>query len=181
MQVSDIGLGLGRKSISGLGRAVEVLDNLSSSMTSLSPGGDFVSATTTKGNKISILAFEVANTIVKGMSLMQSLSKESLKYLKDDVLLSEGVQRLVSSDMDDLMRIAAADKRFANRCINILILCYGLADVVAQLSGSQRMKGFIFWTHLCRQELRVFSREVIRFGNRCKDPQWHNLDRYFSK
>jgi len=141
-KVSDIGLALGRKSTSGLGRAVEVLDNLSSSMTSLSPGGDFVSATTTKGNKISILAFEVANTIVKGMSLMQSLSKESLKYLKDTVLLSEGVQHLVSSDMDDLMRIAAADKR---------------------------------------QELRVFSREVIRFGNRCKDPQWHNLDRYFSK
>ncbi|GJM85228.1 hypothetical protein PR202_ga01661 [Eleusine coracana subsp. coracana] len=76
------------------------------------------------------------------MSLMQSLSKESLKYLKDIVLQSEGVQRLVSSNMDDLMRIAAADKR---------------------------------------QELRVFSREVIRFGNRCKDPQWHNLDRYFSK
>ena len=55
MQVSDIGLALGRKSTSGLGRAVEVLDNLSSSMTSLSPGGDFVSATTTKGNKISII------------------------------------------------------------------------------------------------------------------------------
>ncbi|RLN07782.1 uncharacterized protein C2845_PM11G07590 [Panicum miliaceum] len=141
-QVSDIGLALGRKSTSGLGKAVEVLDNLSSSMTSLSPGGGFVSAPPTKGNKITILAFEVANTIVKGMSLMQSLSKESLKYLKDTVLLSEGVQRLVSSNMDDLMRIAAADKR---------------------------------------QELRVFSREVIRFGNRCKDPQWHNLDRYFSK
>ncbi|OEL18625.1 hypothetical protein BAE44_0020358 [Dichanthelium oligosanthes] len=140
--VSDIGLALGRKSTSGLGKAVEVLDNLSSSMSSLSPGGGFVSAPTTKGNKISILAFEVANTIVKGMSLMQSLSKESLNYLKDTILLSEGVQHLVSSDMDDLMRIAAADKR---------------------------------------QELRVFSREVIRFGNRCKDPQWHNLDRYFSK
>jgi hypothetical protein len=82
--------------------------------------------------------------------------------------------------MDDLMRIAAADKRSVNRCINILVLCYGLADVVAQLSCSQRMKRF-FWPHLCRQELRVFSREVIRFGNRCKDPQWHNLDRYFSK
>ncbi|CAO2039178.1 unnamed protein product [Urochloa humidicola] len=141
-KVSDIGLALGRKSTSGLGKAVEVIDNLSSGMSSLSPGGGFVSAPTTKGNKISILAFEVANTIVKGMSLMQSLSKESLKYLKDSVLLSEGVQRLVSSNMDDLMRIAAADKR---------------------------------------QELRVFSREVIRFGNRCKDTQWHNLDRYFSK
>nr|CAB3450012.1 unnamed protein product [Digitaria exilis] len=124
---SKASLALGRKSTSGLGKAVEVLDNLSSSMSSLSPGGAFVSAPTTKGNKISILAFEVANTIVKGMSLMQSLSKESLKYLKDTVLMSEGVQRLVSSNMDDLMRIAAADKR---------------------------------------QELRVFSREVIRFGNR---------------
>lgn len=141
-KVSDIGTVLGRKSTSGLGKAVEVLDNLSSSMSSLSPGGGFVAGPTTKGNKISILAFEVANTIVKGMSLMQSLSKESLNYLQDMVLLSEGVQRLVSSDMDDLMRIAAADKR---------------------------------------QELRIFSQEVIRFGNRCKDPQWHNLDRYFSK
>jgi hypothetical protein len=32
-----------------------------------------------------------------------------------------------------------------------------------------------------REELKVFSTEVIRFGNRCKDPQWHNLDRYFDK
>lgn len=33
----------------------------------------------------------------------------------------------------------------------------------------------------CRGELNVFSREVARFGNMCKDPQWHNLDRYFSR
>lgn len=32
-----------------------------------------------------------------------------------------------------------------------------------------------------REELSVFSGEVVRFGNRCKDPQWHNLDRYFEK
>jgi hypothetical protein len=32
-----------------------------------------------------------------------------------------------------------------------------------------------------REELKVFSGEVVRFGNRCKDPQWHNLDRYFDK
>jgi hypothetical protein len=52
-----------------------------------------------KGNIILILAFEDANIIVKGMSIMQSLSKESLKYLKDIILQSEGVHCLVSSNM----------------------------------------------------------------------------------
>ncbi|CAM0945690.1 unnamed protein product [Alopecurus aequalis] len=138
-KISDRASVFGRASTS----AVQVLDTLSSSMLVLSPGGGrFMSGPAAKGNRVSILAFEVANTIVKGMSLMQSMSKENLKFLKETVLRSQGVQRLVSSDVDELMRIAAADKR---------------------------------------QELRVFSQEVIRFGNRCKDPQWHNLDRYFSK
>ncbi|KAF9608472.1 hypothetical protein IFM89_009838 [Coptis chinensis] len=95
-----------------------------------------------KGNIISILAFEVANTIVKGATLMQSLSKENIEHLKEVVLPSEGVQYLVSKDMEDLLRIAAADKR---------------------------------------EELKIFSGEIVRFGNRCEDPQWHNLRRYFEK
>ncbi|XP_073013812.1 protein PSK SIMULATOR 1-like [Typha latifolia] len=126
----------------GLGKAVEVLDAFSSSMTSLNSSGSFVSGAIMKGNKISVLAFEVANTICKGSNLMQSLSTESIKHLKEVVLRSEGVQHLISKDMDELLRLAAADKR---------------------------------------QELDVFSKEVVRFGNRCKDPQWHNLDRYFAK
>jgi hypothetical protein len=32
-----------------------------------------------------------------------------------------------------------------------------------------------------REELAIFSREVIRFGDLCKDPIWHNLGRYFDK
>jgi hypothetical protein len=32
-----------------------------------------------------------------------------------------------------------------------------------------------------REELRIFSGEVVRFGNRCKDPQYHNLDRFFDR
>ncbi|KAF3658669.1 hypothetical protein FXO37_14310 [Capsicum annuum] len=96
----------------------------------------------TKGNKISILAFEVANTIVKGANLKHSLSKDNVQHLKEVVLPSEGVQLLITKDMDELLRIAAADKR---------------------------------------DELKIFSGEVVRFGNRCKDPQWHNLERYFEK
>ncbi|KAH7860574.1 hypothetical protein Vadar_015023 [Vaccinium darrowii] len=142
VKVSEVSSLLGRAGTAGLGKAVEVLDTLGSSMTNLSLSGGFVSGVTTKGNKIAILAFEVANTIVKGANLMQSLSKESIRHLKEVVLPSEGVQRLISKDMDELLRIAAADKR---------------------------------------DELKVFSGEVVRFGNRCKDPQWHNLDRYFEK
>ncbi|KAG2602271.1 hypothetical protein PVAP13_5KG668400 [Panicum virgatum] len=140
-KVSEVSSILGRASTVSLGKAVDVLDTLGSSMTNLNISG-FGSGTTTKGNKISILAFEVANTIVKGCNLMRALSKDSIKHLKETVLHSEGVQNLISKDMDELLKIAAADKR---------------------------------------EELKVFSTEVVRFGNRCKDPQWHNLDRYFDK
>lgn len=141
-KVSEVSSLLGRAGTAGLGKAVEVLDTFGSSLTSLNPSSGFVSGVTMKGNRISILAFEVANTIVKGANLMQSLSKENIKYLKEMVLPSEGVQHLVSKDMHELLRIAAADKR---------------------------------------QEVRIFSGEIVRFGNRCRDPQWHNLDRYFAK
>ncbi|KAK8506624.1 hypothetical protein V6N13_103368 [Hibiscus sabdariffa] len=133
---------LGRAGIIGLERAVDVLDTLGSSMTNLNAGSGFVTGLASRGNTISILAFEVANTIAKGANLLQSLSEQNIQFLKKDVLHSEGVQKLVSTNMKELLSIAAADKR---------------------------------------DELDIFSREVIRFGDLCKDPQWHNLDRYFSK
>ncbi|XP_019152952.1 PREDICTED: uncharacterized protein LOC109149576 isoform X1 [Ipomoea nil] len=132
---------LGKASIVGLEKAVEVLDTLGSSMTNLNNSG-FISGAGSRGNRISILAFEVANTITKGANLLQSLSEESVQYLKEEILPSKGVQELVSTDMNELLAIAAADKR---------------------------------------EEFEVFSREVVRFGNLCKDPQWHNLDRFFAK
>ncbi|KAJ6693591.1 hypothetical protein OIU85_004374 [Salix viminalis] len=140
--VSEVSSLLGRAGTAGLGKAYDVLDTLGSSMTNLNPSSGFTSGLTMKGDKISILAFEVANTIVKGANLMQSLSEENIRHLKEAVLPSEGVQNLISRDMDELLRLAAADKR---------------------------------------EELKVFSGEVVRFGNRCKDPQWHNLDRYLEK
>ncbi|XXG40301.1 hypothetical protein AAC387_Pa01g1058 [Persea americana] len=141
-RVPEIGSFLGRAGIVGLERAVDVLDTLGSSMSSLNPSSGFASGMSTRGNKICILAFEVANTIAKGANLMQSLSEENIKILKVEILHSEGVQLLVSTDMKELLSIAASDKR---------------------------------------EELDTFSREVVRFGDRCKDPQWHNLDRYFQK
>ncbi|GMN51938.1 hypothetical protein TIFTF001_021077 [Ficus carica] len=110
-KVSEVSSLLGRAGTAGLGKAVEVLDTLGSSLTNLNLSSGFTAGVTTKGNKISILAFEVANTIVKGSNLMESLSKDNIKRLKEEVLISEGVQNLVSRDMDELLRIAASDKR----------------------------------------------------------------------
>ncbi|KAK6938490.1 protein of unknown function DUF3475 [Dillenia turbinata] len=141
-KVSEVSSLLGKAGTAGLGKAVEVLDTLGSSVSSLNSGSGFMSGVTSKGNKISILAFEVANTIVKGANLMQSLSKENIRHLREVVLPSEGVQLLISKNTIELLRLAAADKR---------------------------------------EELKVFSGEVVRFGNRCKDPQYHNLDRYFEQ
>ncbi|KAF8115692.1 hypothetical protein N665_0025s0150 [Sinapis alba] len=125
----------------GLGKAKDVLDTLGSSMTDLSSGG-FTSGVAIKGEELGILAFEVANTIVKSSNLIESLSKENIMHLKETVLYSQGVQNLVSNDFDELLSLVAADKR---------------------------------------QELQVFLGEVVRFGNRSKDFQWHSLQRYFDR
>ncbi|KAK4490623.1 hypothetical protein RD792_001311 [Penstemon davidsonii] len=140
--VAEVSSLLGRAGSVGLERAVDVLDTLGSSVTNLNLTGGFAAGPTAKNNELSILSFEVANTIVKGSNLMQSLSTRSIIQLKEVVLPTEGIRRLISEDMDELLRIVAADKR---------------------------------------EELKVFSGEVIRFGNRCKDSQWHNLDRFFEK
>ncbi|KAK9270324.1 hypothetical protein L1049_025902 [Liquidambar formosana] len=141
-KVPQVSSFLGRAGIVGLERAVEVLDTLGSSMTNLNAGSGFVSGMASRGNRVAILAFEVANTIVKGANLLQSLSEENIQFLKKEILHSEGIQLLVSTDMKELLSIAAADKR---------------------------------------EEFDVFSKEVVRFGDLCKDPQWHNLGRFFSK
>ncbi|KZV19036.1 hypothetical protein F511_08464 [Dorcoceras hygrometricum] len=142
LRVSEVSSLLSRAGSVGLGRAVEVLDTLGSSMTNFNSSHGFVSGPSAKNNGLSILAFEVANTIVKGSKLMHSLSNRSIRKLKESVLLAESVQQLISTDEDTLLKIVAADKR---------------------------------------EELKVFLEEVVRFGNRCKDPQWHNLDLFFEK
>ncbi|XP_050875334.1 protein PSK SIMULATOR 1 isoform X4 [Lathyrus oleraceus] len=137
--VSEVSSRLGR---ARPGKVLGFLDSIGSSMTNLSASSKFVSRDAVKGTRISILAFEVANTIIKGYRLMQSLSTQNIRHLKEEVLLSEAVHDLVSKEKDELLRIVAADK----------------------------------W-----HELKVFSEEVSRFGNRSKDPQWRNLDCYFEK
>ncbi|KAH9602267.1 hypothetical protein KSS87_015428 [Heliosperma pusillum] len=110
-KVSEVSVRLGRAGTMGFEKAVEVLDVLGSSMTDLNSRSGFASGVLLKGTKISILAFEVANTIMKGVCLMHSLSESRIGHLKEVVLPSEAVQKLVTDDLDELLKIVACDKR----------------------------------------------------------------------
>lgn len=118
-QVVGKGSFLGKAGTLSFDRAVDVLDTLGSSVSNLNASGGFISGITSRGSKISILAFEVANTIVKGANLLQSLSEENTQLLKKEILQSKGVQLLVSSDMKELLSIAALDKRFVSASVTI--------------------------------------------------------------
>lgn len=87
-------------------KAADVLDNIRNRLLKWNPNNGLAS----RGNRISILAFEVANTIARGANLLQSLSEENIQALKKEIL-HPGVQQLVSTDIKELLSFAAADKR----------------------------------------------------------------------
>jgi hypothetical protein len=89
-----------------------VLDTLGSGIASLNHGSGFLYGGTNRGNKVDILSFEVANTIAKASSLWRSCSDESIKELKEEILHSDGVRILISSNSAELLHIAAIDKRY---------------------------------------------------------------------
>uniref|UniRef100_A0A0A0LLM8 DUF668 domain-containing protein n=2 Tax=Cucumis sativus TaxID=3659 RepID=A0A0A0LLM8_CUCSA len=124
------------------GRAVDLWKTIGISVSNFHINSGVSTGMAPSGREISILAFEVANTISKVANLSKSLSEENIQLLKNELLQSEAIKQLISASLEELLSIAAADKR---------------------------------------QEFGVILREIIRFGNRCKDSQWHNLDQYFSR
>ncbi|XP_044433165.1 protein PSK SIMULATOR 2 isoform X2 [Triticum aestivum] len=141
-EVLEPGAFIGRANIAGLEKAVAVLDTLGSGRASSNHRSGFLYGGKNQGNKVNVLAFEVGNTIAKASSLWRSCSDESIKELKEEILHSDGVQILISSNSSELLHIATIDKR---------------------------------------EDLAIFLREVIRFGDLCTNPIWHNLGRYFEK
>lgn len=148
------------------GRAVDLWKTIGISVSNLHINNGFFTAMTPSGREISILAFEVANTISKVANLSKSLSEENMQLLKKELLQSEGIKQLISPSLEELLSIAAADKRCCSR---------------AMLSSLSKTNLVVLNFYSCRQEFGVILREVIRFGNQCKDSRWHNLDQYFSR
>ncbi|EMS61544.1 Receptor-like serine/threonine-protein kinase SD1-6 [Triticum urartu] len=78
-----------------------------------------------KGRKISIHAFEIANTIVKASNLIKSFSKERIRHLKEGMLRSEGVRRLISEDYSQLSIVIEDDIREDLRRFSIEVARFG--------------------------------------------------------
>ncbi|CAN1242624.1 Protein PSK SIMULATOR 2 [Linum perenne] len=108
---------------------LEVLNTLGSSMSSLNARSGFISGMLSSGNRISILAFEVANTISKGANLFQSLSEDNVNFLKKEILHSEGVKQLVSTYMKELLAIDVSNKR---NCIMNYIHWIDLSKIISE-------------------------------------------------
>ncbi|CAK8572022.1 unnamed protein product [Lathyrus sativus] len=77
---------------------------------------------------IGILSFEVANVMSKTIHLYKSLSESEITKLRNEILSSEGVRKLVSSDegyllelvkgekLDELNRVAGVVSRLGKKC-----------------------------------------------------------------
>jgi hypothetical protein len=59
---------------------------------------------------IGILSFEVANVMSKIVHLHKSLSESEISKLKNEILNTEGVKNLVSSDEGYLLELAMVEK-----------------------------------------------------------------------
>ncbi|KAI9088100.1 hypothetical protein K1719_030077 [Acacia pycnantha] len=59
---------------------------------------------------IGILSFEVANVMSKTVHLHKSLTKSEISKLRNEILTSEDVNKLVSSDEAFLLELALAEK-----------------------------------------------------------------------
>ena len=119
-----------------------------------------------KGTRTTILAFEIANTVVKGSCLMKTLSKQNIQHVKEGVLRSKGVHLLISEDYRQLLPLVEADIRWWD-CVGPLIIWWCFSRFA-----------YMHLVELCREDLSQFCKELARFGNHCSDPRWYNLERY---
>lgn len=83
---------------------------------------------------IGILSFEVANVMSKLVHLHKSVSDQEISRLKNEIIKSEGVKKLVSSDesyllelayaerLDDLNRVAEVVSRLGKKCTEPALL-----------------------------------------------------------
>ncbi|KAK9059015.1 hypothetical protein SSX86_021634 [Deinandra increscens subsp. villosa] len=92
---------------------------------------------------IGILSFEVANVLSKTVHLHKSLTNSEISRLKNEILKSDGVKTLVSSDETYLLDLALSEKLDDLNFIAGVVSRLGKKCTVPQLQGFQHVYGDI--------------------------------------
>ncbi|KAK9068182.1 hypothetical protein SSX86_012293 [Deinandra increscens subsp. villosa] len=92
---------------------------------------------------IGILSFEVANVMSKTVHLHKSLTNSEISRLKNEILKSDGVKTLVSSDETYLLDLALSEKLDELSFIAGVVSRLGKKCTVPQLLGFQHVYGDI--------------------------------------
>ncbi|KAK1430415.1 hypothetical protein QVD17_13124 [Tagetes erecta] len=90
---------------------------------------------------IGILSFEVANVLSKTVHLHKSLTNTEISKLKNEILKSEGVKTLVSSDETYLLDLAMSEKLEDLNLIAGVVSRLGKKCTVPQLLGFEHVYG----------------------------------------
>lgn len=93
--------------------------------------------------RIGILSFEVANVMSKTIQLHKSLSDREILKLKSEILNSEGVRNLVSSDEAYLLQLAVAEKLDELNRVADVVSRLGKKCLVPALQGFEHVYGDI--------------------------------------
>lgn len=92
---------------------------------------------------IGILSFEVANVMSKTVRLHKSLTNSEISKLKSQILSSDGVKTLVSSDETYLLDLALSEKLEELNSIAGVVSRLGKKCTIPQLQGFQHVYGDI--------------------------------------
>ncbi|KAJ1409451.1 hypothetical protein SESBI_22741 [Sesbania bispinosa] len=93
---------------------------------------------------IGILSFEVANVMSKIVHLHKSLSESEIAKLRNEILNSEGVKNLVSSEEPYLLELARAEKLQELNRVASVVSRLGKKCSVPALQGFEHVYGDIF-------------------------------------
>ncbi|KAK6122714.1 hypothetical protein DH2020_043533 [Rehmannia glutinosa] len=92
---------------------------------------------------IGILSFEVANVMSKIMNLHKSLSDHDILKLKNEILKSEGIKTLVSSDEKQLLELALVEKLDDLNRVATVVSRLGKKCTIPALQGFEHVYGDI--------------------------------------
>lgn len=92
---------------------------------------------------IGILSFEVANVMSKIIHLHKSLTENEISKLKNEILKSEGIKTLVSSDEKMLLELALLEKFDDLNRVASVVSRLGMKCTIPALQGFQHVYGDI--------------------------------------